>query len=66
MNIPLPPVEKDHLHISTIHLTTISLSMLVRYYVTKPSTPSERRNVYAASGTQDFNTFDESHESHFF
>ena len=29
MNIPLPPVEMDHSHISTTHLTTISLSMLV-------------------------------------
>ena len=29
MNIPLPPVEMDHSHTLTIHLTTISLSMLV-------------------------------------
>ena len=29
MNIPLPPVEMDHSHISTIHLITISLLMLV-------------------------------------
>ena len=29
MNIPLPPMEMDHSHISTIHLTTISLSMFV-------------------------------------
>ena len=29
MNIPLPPVEMDHSHISTIHLTTISLLMVV-------------------------------------
>ena len=29
MNIPLPPVEMDHSHTSTIHLTTISLLMLV-------------------------------------
>ena len=29
MSIPLPPVEMDHSHTLTIHLTTISLSMLV-------------------------------------
>ena len=29
MNIPLPPGEMDHSHTSTIHLTIISLSMLV-------------------------------------
>ena len=29
MNIPPPPVEMDHSHTLTIHLTTISLSMLV-------------------------------------
>ena len=29
MNIPPPPVEVDHSHTLTIHLTTISLSMLV-------------------------------------
>ena len=29
MNIPLLPVGMDHSHISTIHLTTISLSMPV-------------------------------------
>ena len=37
----------------------------VRYDATKTSTPSKRRNVYAASGTQNFNTFEESHETHF-
>ena len=37
----------------------------VRYDATKTSTPSKRKNVYAASGTQDFNTLDESHETHF-
>ena len=29
MNIPPPPVEMDHSHTLTIHLTTLSLSMLV-------------------------------------
>ena len=38
----------------------------VRYDATKTSTSSKRRNVYAASGTQDFNTFEESHETHIF
>ena len=63
MNTPLQPVGMDHSHTSTIHLTTISSSMLVRYDATKTSTPSKRRNVYAASGTQDFNNLEESHEN---
>ena len=67
MNTPLLPVGMDHSHTSTIHLTTISSSMLVSDMMPpKTSTPSKRSNVYAASGTQDFNTFEESHETHLF
>ena len=57
MNIPPPPGEMDHSHSFTIHLSTISLSIT--------STPSKRRNVYAASGTQDFNIIEDPHETHF-
>ena len=42
------------------------INTCVRYDATKTSTPSKRRNVYAASGTQELNTFDESHVTHFF
>ena len=61
MNIRLPPVEMDHSHTLTIHLTAISLSMLVSDMM-----PPKHLllNVYAASGTHDFNTFEESHEAH--
>ena len=41
------------------------INACVRYDATKTSTPSKRRNFYAASGTQDFNTFEESHETLF-
>ena len=41
------------------------INACARYNVIKTSTPSKRRNVYAASGTQDFNTIEEPHETHF-
>ena len=41
------------------------INACVRYNVIKTSTPSKRRNVYAASGTQDFNTIEEPHKTHF-
>ena len=52
-----------HLNYSSYY--NLLINACVRYDATKPSTPSKRRNVYAASGTQDFNTFEESHETHF-
>ena len=52
-----------HLNYSSYY--NLLINACVRYDATKTSTPSKRRNVYAASGTQDFNTFDESHETHF-
>ena len=53
-----------HLNYSSYY--TLLINACVRYDATKTSTPSKRRNVYAASGTQDFNTFEESHETHLF
>ena len=53
-----------HLNYSSYY--NLLINACVRYDATKPSTPSKRRNVYAASGTQEFNTFEESHETHFF
>ena len=53
-----------HLNYSSYY--NLLINACVRYDATKTSTPTKRRNVYAASGTQDFNTFEESHETHFF
>ena len=53
-----------HLNYSSYY--NLLINAFVRYDATKTSTPSKRRNVYAASGTQDFNTFEESHETHFY
>ena len=52
-----------HLNYSSYY--NLLINACVRYDATKTSTPSKRRSVYAASGTQDFNTFEESHETHF-
>ena len=52
-----------HLNYSSYY--NLLLNACVRYDATKTSTPSKRRNVYAASGTQDFNILDDSHETHF-
>ena len=41
------------------------MNACVRYDATKTSTPSKRGNVYAAAGTQDFNTIEELHETRF-
>ena len=57
MNIPLPPVEMDHSHTSTIHLTTISLSMLV-------SDMMPPKHLHPLRG--EMFTFEELHETHFF
>ena len=51
-----------HLNYSSYY--NLLINACVRYDATKPSTPSKRRNAYAASGTQDFNKFEESHETH--
>ena len=37
----------------------------MRYDATNTSTPSKRRNVYAAAGTQDFTHIEEPHDTHF-
>ena len=52
-----------HLNYSSYY--NLLINACVRYDATKTSTPSKRRNVYAASGTQDFNTIEEPHETHF-
>ena len=51
-----------HLYYSSYY--NLLINACVRYDATKASSFSKRRNVYAASGTQDFNTFEESHETH--
>ena len=52
--------SSTHLNYSSYY--NLLINACVRYDATKTSTPSKRRNVYAASGTQDFNTYEESHE----
>ena len=51
-----------HLNYSSYY--NLLINSCVRYDATKTSTPSKRRNVYAASGTQYFNTIEELHETH--
>ena len=55
--------SSTHLNYSSFY--NLLINACVRYDATKTSTPSKRRNVYAASGTQDFNTYEESHETYF-
>ena len=38
----------------------------IRYDATKTSTPSKKRNVYTAAGTQDLNAIEEPHEAYFY
>ena len=52
-------------HLNYSSYCNLLINACVRYDATKTSTPSKRRNVYAASGTQDFNTSEESYETHF-
>ena len=60
-----PSGDGSFTHLSYSSCYNLLIYASVRYDATKTSTPSKRRNVYAASGTQDFNTFEESHEIHF-
>ena len=53
-------------HLNNSSYYNLLINACVRYDVTKTSTPSKRRHVYAAFGTQDFNTFEDSHETHLF
>ena len=55
--------SSTHLNYSSFY--NFLINACGRYDATKTSTPSKRRNVYAASGTQDFNTIEEPHETHF-
>ena len=52
-----------HLNYSSYY--NLLINACVRYDATKTSKLSKRRNVYAASGTQDFNTIEDPHENHF-
>ena len=52
-----------HLNYSSYY--NLLINACVRYDATTTSTSSRRRNVYAASGTQDFNIFEESLETQF-
>ena len=52
-----------HLNYSSYY--NLLINACVRYDATNTSTPSKRRNVYAASGTQDFTIIEEPHETQF-
>ena len=55
--------SSTHLNYSSYY--NLLINACVRYDATKTSTPSKRRNVYAASGTQDINKYEQSHETYF-
>ena len=52
-----------HLNYSSYY--NLLINACVRYDATNISTPSKRRNVYAAAGTQDFTLIEEPHETQF-
>ena len=52
-------------HLNYSSYSNLLINACVRYDATKTFTPSKRRNVYAASGTQDFNTIEDQQETHF-
>ena len=52
-------------HLNYLSYYNLLINACVRYDATNTSTPSKRRNVYAASGTQDFTIIEEPHETQF-
>ena len=52
-------------HLNYLSYYNLLINACVRYDVTNTSTPSKRRNVYAASGSQDFTIIEEPHETQF-
>ena len=52
-----------HLNYSSYY--NLLITACVRYDVTNTSTPSKRRNVYAAAGTQDFTITEDPHKTRF-
>ena len=51
-------------HLNYLSYHNLLINACVRYDATNTSTPSKRRNVYAAAGTQDFTNIREPHETH--
>ena len=52
-------------HLNYLSYYNLLINACARYDATNTSTPSKRRNVYAASGTQDFTIIEEPHEPQF-
>ena len=52
-------------HLNYLSYYNLLINACVRYDATNTSTPSKRRNVYAASGTKDFTIIEEPHETQF-
>ena len=52
-------------HLNYTSFYNLLINACVRYDITNTSTPSKRRNVYAAAGAQDFTNIEELHEAQF-
>ena len=52
-------------HLNYLSHYNLLVNACVRYDATNTSTPSKRRNVYAATGNQDFTIIQEPHETRF-
>ena len=52
-------------HLNYLSYYNLLINACVRYDATNTSTPSKRRNVYVASGTQDFSIIEDPHETQF-
>ena len=52
-------------HLNYLSYYNLLINACVRYDATNTSTPSKRKTVYAASGTQDFTIIEEPHETQF-
>ena len=58
-------VDGSFTHLNYLSYYNLLINACVRYDSTNTSTPSKRRNVYAASGTPDFTIIEEPHETQF-
>ena len=52
-------------HLNYLSYYNLLINACGRYDATNTSTPAKRRNVYAASGTQDFTIIEDPHETQF-
>ena len=57
--------DESSTHVNYSAYFNLLINACVRYDATNTSTPSKRRNVYTAAGTQDFTLSEEPHETQF-